>query len=89
MTENCAFECKNSSEKGLKIHRTLHSCIERTYEKDLHRNENTSKVKSLFIPTLQVNKYWLFGNFKNNLLFNNIILMHKKCVILFRVMRYK
>ena len=46
------------------MHITLHIYIERTYGKDLHRNEDTSKVKSLFIPTLKVNKYWLFGNFK-------------------------
>ena len=34
---------------------------------------------------LQGNKYWLFGNFNSiNLLFDNIILMDKQCVILLR-----
>ena len=52
MREYCACECKNWSEKGFKIQQSLHIYIERTYGKDLHRNENKSKVKSLFIgPT--------------------------------------
>ena len=65
MTEYCALECKTRSEKGFKMHRSLHNHIERTCGKDLHRNENKSKVKSLFIPTLQGNKYWLSGYFNS------------------------
>ena len=35
----CVFECKNMSEKGFKMHKSLQIYIERTYEKDLHKNE--------------------------------------------------
>ena len=39
MTGYCGFACKNRSEKGFKIIRSLQIYIERTYGKDLHKNE--------------------------------------------------
>ena len=38
----CSFECKNSSENEFKMHRSWLIYIERTYGKDLHKNENKS-----------------------------------------------
>ena len=45
--EYCTFECKKMSENEFKMHRSWLIYIERTYRKDLLKNENRSKIKSL------------------------------------------
>ena len=59
------------------MHISLHIYIERTYGKDLHRNENKSKIKSLFIPTKKLDREINIGYSETSmhLLFDNIILM--------------